>query len=53
MIENFFYGKIVFVVKRDEYFEFLMKVSIVCIKVFFLILKFIKLRNLKKLNIKS
>lgn len=47
MIEKFFYGKIIFVVKKDEYFEFLMKVSIVCIKVFFLIyvLKFIKLRN--------
>lgn len=50
MTENFFHGKIVSVVKRDEYSEFLMKVSTVCTKVLLLIhvLKFIKLRNQKK-----
>lgn len=53
MTEKFFLGKIVSVVKRDEYSEFLMKVSTVCTKVLLLIhvLKFIKLRNQKKINI--
>lgn len=53
MTEKFFLGKIVSVVKRDEYSEFLMKVSTVCTKVLLLIhvLKFIKLRNQNKINI--
>lgn len=52
MIEKFLFGKIVSVVKRDEYSEILIKVSSTACGILFLLI-FIKLRHKKKLNIKS